>query len=53
MEVQMTLRQAGSNAGFEPVGLRRTLTMRDAIIGIALEGDGRLFSLHPGIERIM
>jgi hypothetical protein len=27
--------------------------MRDDIIGLALEGDGRVFSLHPGIERIM
>ena len=49
----MTLRQSGGNAGFEPVGLRRTVTMRDDIIGIALEGDGGLFPLHPGIERIM
>jgi len=29
MEFQMTLRQSGGNAGFEPVGLRRTVTMRD------------------------
>ena len=49
----MTRRQSGGNAGLEPVGLRRTVTMRDDIIGIALEGDGRLFSLHPGIERVM
>ena len=49
----MTLRQAGGHAGFEPVGLRRTVTMRDDIIGIALEGDGRICSLPPGIERLM
>jgi hypothetical protein len=53
MEFQMTLRQSGGNAGFKPVGLRRTLTMRDDIIGIALEGDRRVFPLHPGIERVM
>jgi hypothetical protein len=53
MEFQMTLRQSGGNAGFKPVGLRRTVTMRDEIIGIALEGDGALFSVHPGIERVM
>src|SRR5262249_7641861 len=25
----------------------------DDIIGVALKGDGRLFPLHPGIERVM
>ena len=53
MEFQMTLRQAGGNAGFEPVGLRRTVTMRENIIGLALAGDGRMCSLPPGIERLM
>jgi len=27
--------------------------MRDAILGRALEGDGRVFPVHPGIERRM
>jgi hypothetical protein len=53
MEVPLTLRPSGGNAGFEPVGWRRTLTMHDAIIGIALAGDGRMCSVHPGIDRVM
>jgi hypothetical protein len=49
----MTLRQAGGHAGFEPVGLRRPVTRRDDIIGLALDGDGRMFAVPPGIERVM
>ena len=53
MECQMTLRPSGGKAGFEPVGWRRTLTMRDAIISIALAGDGRMCSVPPGRERVL
>ena len=53
MEFQMALRQPCGDTRLKPARLRFTLAMRDDIIGIALEGDGRLFPLHPGIERIM
>jgi hypothetical protein len=53
MEFQMTLRQPDSDTRLQPARLRFTLAMRDAIIGIALARDGRLFPLHPGIARIM
>src|SRR4029453_19616677 len=53
MEFQMALRQPCGDTRLKPARLRFTLAMRDDIIGIALEGDGRGFSLHPGIERIM
>jgi hypothetical protein len=53
MQFQLALCQPGRNAGLKPARLRFTLAMRDDIIGVALEGDGRLFPLHPGIERIM
>jgi hypothetical protein len=33
--------------------LRCTPAMRAEVIGRAFEGDGRLFPLHPGIERVM
>jgi hypothetical protein len=53
MEFQMALRQPCGDTRLKPARLRFTLAMRDDIIGLALEGDGRVFSLHPGIERIM
>jgi hypothetical protein len=53
MQFQMALRLPHSDARLKPARLRFTLAMRDDIIGVALEGDGRLFPLHPGIERIM
>jgi hypothetical protein len=52
-EFPMTRRPSGGQAGFEPVGWRRPLTMRDAILGRALAGDGGMFPLHPGIARVM
>jgi hypothetical protein len=53
MEFQMALRQPCGDTRLKPVRLRCTLALRDDIIGIALEGDGRVLPLHPGIERIM
>ena len=53
MQFQMALRQPCRDARMKPARLRFTLARRDDIIGIALEGDGGLFPLHPGIERIM
>ena len=49
----MTLRQPCGDTRLKPARLRFTLAVRDDVIGVALEGDGRLFALHPGIERIM
>jgi hypothetical protein len=53
MQFQLALGQPGRDTALKPARLRFTLTMRDDIIGIALEGDGRLFPVHPGIERVM
>src|SRR5919199_3811933 len=53
MQFQVALRQPCRDARLKPARLRFTLAMRDAIIGVALEGDRRLFPLHPGIERVM
>jgi hypothetical protein len=53
MEFQMALRQPCGDTRLKPARLRFTPAMRDDIIGIALEGDGRVFPVHPGIERIM
>ena len=53
MQFQMALRQPRGDARLKPARLRFTLAMRDEVIGRALEGDGRLFPAHPGIERIM
>src|SRR5262249_16631602 len=53
MEFQLALRQPCSDTRLKPACLRFTLAMRDDIIGITLERDGRVFPLHPGIERIM
>lgn len=53
MQFQGALGQPGRDAGLQPARVRFTLAMRDDLIGIALAGEGRLFPLHPGIERIM
>ena len=53
MQFQMALRQPCGDTRLKPARLPFTLAMRDDIIGITLEGDGRVFPLPPGIERIM
>ena len=53
MQFQVALRQPCRDARMKPARLRFTLAMRAASIGIALEGNRRLFPLHPGIERVM
>ena len=37
----------------QPARLCFTLAMREALIGIALAGDGRVCSLPPGLARLM
>jgi hypothetical protein len=51
-ECPRTLRPSGGQAGFEPVGWRRPVPRRAALIGIARAGDGRLCSLPPGLARL-
>jgi len=53
MQFQMALRQPCGDTRLKPARLHFALAMRDDIIGITLERDGRVFPLHPGIERIM
>jgi hypothetical protein len=52
MPFQVALGQPGRDAGLEPARWRCTLTMRDALLGRALEGDGRLFPVPPGSARV-
>jgi hypothetical protein len=52
MQFQMALRQPCGDPRLKPARWHCTLALRDEIIGRTLEGDGRVFPLHPGIERI-
>jgi len=53
LQCQGALGQPGREARLAPACWRVTLAMRAASLGRALAGDGRLFPLQPGLERVM
>src|SRR5262249_9579567 len=53
MQGQRALRQPCGETRLQPARLHFTLAMREDSIGITLERDGRVFPLHPGLERLM
>jgi hypothetical protein len=53
MEFQMALRQPPGYDILKPEGLSLTLAVHKDVVGLALEGNHRIMSLHPHIKGIV